>query len=130
MRKGIRIKGFGTKSSSSHLEDRFSFLLDAHGVSSYLKEFVFARPRRWRFDFAFPDIMLAVEIEGGTWTNGRHLRPLGFEKDCEKYNAASCLGWTLLRFTGDSVKSGACMDTFMMCYDMCLKKFGDKNDCR
>ena len=59
--------------------------------------------RRWRFDFAFHDQRVAVEIEGGTWSGGRHVRPRGYQADCEKYNRAVALGWRVLRYTGDDV---------------------------
>lgn len=62
-------------------------------------EYQFALPRKWRFDFCWPDLKLAVEIEGGTWIQGRHSRGKGFEKDAEKYNTAAMLGWLVLRFT-------------------------------
>ena len=55
--------------------------------------------RRWRFDFAHPSTLVAIEIEGGTWVGGRHTRPAGFHKDCEKYNTAALLGWTVFRLT-------------------------------
>lgn len=55
--------------------------------------------RRWRFDFAFPDVRIALEVEGGVFTNGRHTRGLGFLKDMEKYNRAAVLGWRVLRTT-------------------------------
>lgn len=62
--------------------------------------------RRWRFDFAFPDKLIAVEIEGGTWVQGRHSRGVGIEKDCEKYAEATILGWRILRVTTDQVRRG------------------------
>lgn len=62
--------------------------------------------RRWRFDFAWPDQKVAVEIEGGVWTGGRHTRGKGFEGDCVKYNTAQLMGWTVLRFTTGQVKDG------------------------
>lgn len=68
--------------------------------------------RRWRFDYAWPDpsIKLAVEIEGGVWTQGRHTRGKGYLEDATKYNRASVLGWTLMRFTPDQVRTGQALN--------------------
>lgn len=61
--------------------------------------------RKWRFDIAWPELMVAVELEGGHWTgNSRHTRGSGFAADCEKYSTAAALGWRVLRFTGDDLK--------------------------
>lgn len=62
--------------------------------------------RRWRLDFAWPAYKVAAEVEGGTWSRGRHSRGAGFERDCEKYNAAALLGWRVLRFTTGMVEDG------------------------
>jgi hypothetical protein len=62
--------------------------------------------RRWRFDIAYPAIMLAIEVEGGVWTKGAHVRGAHFEGDCEKYAEAAILGWTVLRVTPGQIKSG------------------------
>lgn len=59
----------------------------------------------WRFDRANVEAMVAVELEGGTWTRGRHVQPKGFENDCRKYNAAAILGWTVFRLTGSMLKN-------------------------
>jgi hypothetical protein len=87
------------------------FQLRAARMPAPIAEYVFARPRRWRFDEAWPDRMLAVEVEGGTWVNGRHSRGSGMRKDCEKYNAAVLLGWRVLRVTGDMVRDGSALAT-------------------
>lgn len=55
--------------------------------------------RRWRFDYAFPSVRVAVEIDGGVWINGRHNRPSGYLRDMEKFNAAASLGWLVQHFT-------------------------------
>ena len=70
------------------------------------REFVFARPRKWRFDFAWPTRKLAVEVEGGTWIQGRHNRGSSIGKDMEKYNRAARDGWIVLRFTTEMVTKG------------------------
>lgn len=92
--------------SSSSLEALFLIHLKAEQLPAPEREYRFHGQRRWRFDFAWPDQMLAVEIEGGIWTNGRHTRGSGYEADAEKYNAAAELGWTVLRFTPRFVRSG------------------------
>lgn len=77
------------------------------------REFAFARPeRKWRFDFAWPaPRRIAVEVEGGTRGNGRHVRHAGFVNDAEKYNTATILGWRVLRFTTDQVRDGTAIAT-------------------
>jgi hypothetical protein len=67
------------------------------------REVAFSPSRRWRFDFAWPDVMVALEIEGGVWSGGRHARGPGFIADCEKYNASAALGWVVQRWPGDWV---------------------------
>lgn len=67
--------------------------------------------RRWRFDFAIPSHKVAIEIDGGVWTGGRHTRGQGFLDDCEKLNAAACAGWRVLRFVPAQVFNGQLFDT-------------------
>lgn len=70
-----------------------------------IPEYKFHPKRKWRFDYALPDQMLAIECEGGIWTNGRHTRGKGYKNDMEKYNEAVKLGWRLLRYTPDELVS-------------------------
>ena len=65
----------------------------------------------WRFDLAYPDRKIAIECEGGTWSNGRHTRGKGYEGDCRKYNRAIELGWRVYRFTSGMVDSGEAIQT-------------------
>ncbi len=70
------------------------------------REARFHPTRRWRFDFAWPEQKVAVEVEGGVYVQGRHSRGKGYEADIEKYNEAALLGWTVLRCTPRQVNSG------------------------
>jgi len=74
------------------------------------RELMFAKGagRIWRFDFAWPDYLVAIEIEGGTSGPGksRHTTGSGFAHDCEKYNFAALHGWMVLRFTTSQVRKG------------------------
>lgn len=95
----------------SALEETLLFQIKAMGLALPEKEYRFHETRRWRFDFAYPEYQLAVEVEGGTWAGGRHTRGSGYEKDCEKYNEAALRGWSVLRFTGSMIKSGKAVET-------------------
>ena len=90
----------------SALEISLAWQLKHFGVAEPVEQYRFHPTRKWAFDFAWPDVKLAVEVEGGTWSNGRHTRGSGFEEDCEKYNAAALDGWLVFRFTGGMVNSG------------------------
>ena len=59
--------------------------------------------RKWAWDFAFLDRRIAIEIQGGTWTGGRHTRGKGYESDCRKGNAAILQRWRILHLTTDMV---------------------------
>lgn len=107
----------------SQLEQQLLFEILALGLPHPRLEYRFAREvvgekpglrdrlqaaglKDWRFDFAWPDKKLAVEVEGGSWTGGRHTRGKGFSDDCQKYAEAVLLGWKVLRFTSDQIDSG------------------------
>jgi len=60
-------------------------------------EHKFHAVRKWRFDYAIIEHKIAIEVEGGVWSNGRHTRGAGFVKDIEKYNTATSMGWRIIR---------------------------------
>lgn len=68
-----------------------------------MKEFLFHPTRKWRFDYAIPEYKIALEVEGGVWTGGRHTRPQGFLGDIEKYNSGTLLGWRIFRVTPEDL---------------------------
>ena len=70
------------------------------------QEFYFHPERKWRADFHLIDKKILVEIEGGIWSGGRHTRSKGYLGDMEKYNAATMMGFQVIRFSTDQVKSG------------------------
>jgi len=75
------------------------------GNFNFIPEYQFNPNRKWRFDYALLDYMIAIEIEGGAWSNGRHTRGKGFINDMEKYNSANVLGWQVLRYTPEQFEN-------------------------
>jgi len=99
------------KSPISNLEDTFDIQIRAFRLPKARRQYRFHPKRRWQFDFAWPELKIAVEIEGGTYLQGRHVRPEGFRNDCKKYNEAALLGWTVLRGDTLMVKEAILLDT-------------------
>jgi hypothetical protein len=94
-------------------EEEFAWLCKLHRLYPE-REHIFCLDRKWRFDFAWPEQKIAVEIEGGTlFGKSRHSRGQGFVSDCRKYNTAALMGWRVLRFTTEMVKSGCAIDSVM-----------------
>ena len=93
----------------SKLEETYAFQLKAAGIVIPEREYRFHDTRRWRFDFAWPDQQIAIEIEGGIWTGGAHTRGKHFISDCDKYNTATIMGWRVLRFTETHIKQGSAL---------------------
>ena len=108
----------------SKLEESLALQLRALKMPVCEREFRFHPRRRWRLDFAWPELKIAAEVEGGCETHGmkrivngkvttlksRHLTVTGFREDCCKYNAAAALGWRVLRFSGAMIKSGEAIE--------------------
>lgn len=69
-------------------------------------EYRFHDTRRWRADFAWPELGILAEYEGGVYSGGAHTRGRHYESDCEKYNEAALAGFVVLRFTVNMVRSG------------------------
>ena len=72
---------------------------DSYSIPRPELEYGFHATRKWRFDMAwdYHVFRLALEIEGGVWTGGRHTSGAGFVKDMEKYNEAAAIGWRVIR---------------------------------
>lgn len=74
-----------------------SELILKHTGERVVEEYRFHPTREWRFDFAIPARRVAIEVEGGCFNGGRHIRPEGYLRDVEKYNEAAVEGWCVIR---------------------------------
>jgi very-short-patch-repair endonuclease len=111
--KGLKKKGKATKRRKRiypNHEKAFEKILLDEGVGGWEREYKFYPSRRFQSDFAWPSLKIILEIEGGVFVRGRHVRPMGYEKDCIKYSLAASIGWLVLRFTPTHIKSGEALD--------------------
>jgi very-short-patch-repair endonuclease len=67
--------------------------------SELFREWRFMPSATYKFDFALPRFLTAIEAEGGIYsrTPGRHTTGAGYEADAKKYNYAATLGWVVIR---------------------------------
>lgn len=104
-------------------EQEMDVLIRDEGLPVPDREHRFLEHRRFRFDFAWPDRAVALEVEGGTTPHyrtirgrrvkvfaGRHNRPKGYEDDCTKYSEAAIRGWKVIRVTPQMVRDGRALD--------------------
>ena len=80
---------------------------ESQGIPRPELEYRFDSGRRWRFDFAWPDVSepgsisqprhVALEVDGGIWIGGGHNRGAQMLKTWEKENEAAAMGWRILR---------------------------------
>jgi len=77
----------------SKLEERVLILIREHISHVPTLQHEFHPHRQWRFDFAWPDFKVAIEVQGfGTGHTSRD----GMFRDYEKHNAAQELGWRII----------------------------------
>lgn len=95
---------------------------ERQGLLAPEPEYKFHPERRWRFDLAWPEQMVAFEREGGVYTGGRHTRGRGYSADCEKYNWAAVLGWTVIRCTTDQLEEGWAYFFLAKAFDRALQR--------
>jgi len=98
----------------------------SQGVPPYVTEHTFHTIRKWRFDFAWLDFRVALEVDGGIWIGGGHNRGGGFAKDIEKFNCAHLLGWHILRCVPKDICTVATSDMVKQMIKLVVSQKGEK----
>lgn len=96
-----------SQTHSAPSSDLFTATVRSDLRAECVREYRFHPTRRWRFDYAIPAHHIAIEVEGGVWTGGRHTSPKGFLGDMEKYNTATLMGWRVFRTTPQELYSAS-----------------------
>ena len=82
-------------------EATLAFHLKVHNIP-FEREVRVCENRRWRLDFLVAG-SIAVEVNGGTWSGGRHSRGAGQASDYQKLNRCVLRGWKTLQYTTEQV---------------------------
>lgn len=98
------------KATQQPKQDAFTLLVRSQLGLECVREFRFHPERKWRFDYAVPERKVALEVEGGVWTGGRHTSSKGFLNDMEKYNTATVMGWKVVRTTPKDLYTAATLN--------------------
>ena len=96
--------------STGELE--MEWLLKSEGIE-FEREVQFHPKRKWRFDFVV-DKAIAIEVEGGIFTQGRHTRGKGYINDMQKYNSALTQGWRVLRYATGQINHNVIIDISLL----------------
>lgn len=100
-------RGGGEKSKAGELlAHQLNELMRLGAVREWHMANIDPNARGWRFDFAFPDVKLLVELHGALGA-GKHSRKAGQTNDLEKANAATEAGWSVLSYSTALVNSGS-----------------------
>lgn len=89
---------------ADELLERFERLWNLYDGPQLETEYRFHPKRRWRADYCHVATKTLIELEGGIYSGGRHTRGQGYRNDCEKYNAATMLGYRVIRLATGMVQ--------------------------
>lgn len=94
-------------------EDTLALQLRIDDLPEPMREYQACPERRFRWDFAWPDLRVLVEVQGGIWRKGggAHSRPSNIERDVAKAQLAALHGWVVCPVTTDEVRSGEAVKT-------------------
>lgn len=107
------LKRESAKARREALEETLAFALRAHKLDAgMVRQFKPFDDVGYAFDFAWPRhddpfaSMVLLEVQGGIWSGGAHVRPQGVLRDIEKLNKAACAGYVVIQVAAEHIKSG------------------------
>lgn len=105
------------KARREALEEALALALRAHKLDrGMVRQFKPFKDVGYAFDFAWPRTdeplspSVLLEVQGGIWSGGAHVRPQGVLRDMDKLNKAACAGFVVLQVSGEHIKSGQAVE--------------------
>lgn len=96
LRDALDVQALLDEPPEGMLEPRFARLVKAAGLPKPVFQH---RCGRFRIDFAYPHLMIAIEVDGYAARSTRRR----FQSDTDRQNHLTNRGWTVLRFTWNDV---------------------------
>lgn len=113
----VKLRKKPRRSVKSYLQEDLKEQMTRAGLV-FVEEHQFLKSRRWRFDFAFLDEKLAVEVQGGIWVQGRHSRGRGYLADLKKKEQALKNGWIVFECEKTMIEKGEALQTIVFLLEM------------
>jgi len=98
------------KAKRNKWQDAYALQVRQAGLPKPTPEYEIIPRRKLRWDFCFPECLIAIEINGSIWQKGGHNTGTGLLRDYEKGNLANLRGWCCLTFTPEDIKDGTALD--------------------
>jgi len=90
--------------AKAHIEYLFRRQYDTVDGRAWRKEWQFDPNRKWRFDYAVPHLLCAIELDGATFMPGTgHNSGIGLRSWREKNNAAMSAGWRVWHYAPEEI---------------------------
>jgi len=96
--------------AGSELEAILLNRLERAGLPAPELQYRIVPGRQFRWDAAYVSKKVAIEVQGGVWSNGSHVRGSGVQRDCLKASMAAALGWRCLPVTREMIESGQAVE--------------------
>lgn len=107
------LKRESAKARRDALEEALALALRAHRLhEGMVRQYRPFDDKAYAFDFAWPEreTPVLVEVQGGIWSSGAHVRPQGVLRDMDKLNRAAVRGWCVLQVSADDIKTGKAVE--------------------
>lgn len=100
------------KAKRNKWQDAYALQIKQAGIIRPIEEYQAIPNRKFRWDFAWPECLILVEIQGGIWSSGKsgHSTGTGINRDCEKGNLANLASFCCLSFTSDQIRNGMALE--------------------
>ena len=92
------------------IEAELVLLLQRAGLGGYQRNYRFAVKKRYELDFAWTMQRVAIEVQGGLHSNGAHVRPAGYTRDCKKMRLAQLMDWKIFYCTAGDIRDNSIIE--------------------